>query len=95
MDDIPPRLEFVVMYLIHSLKGWYARSIAINLFVAATCYHIWHERNSRLFKKKLKTFDQIFDDIMTNVRPKIPTFRFKKDNGRVRQMVATWKLLSY
>nr|GEW73138.1 RNA-directed DNA polymerase, eukaryota, reverse transcriptase zinc-binding domain protein [Tanacetum cinerariifolium] len=79
-------------FFIPSSKGSPASSIIGRLVLAATCYFIWRERNSRLFKKKLKTYDQIYDDIVVYVRLKVLTFRFKKNYMRVRNIIDKWKL---
>ncbi|GJW35924.1 hypothetical protein Tco_0058844 [Tanacetum coccineum] len=79
-------------FLIPSSKGSLASSVIARLVLAATCYFNWRERNSRLFKKKLKTYDQIYDDIVVYVRSKVLTFRFKKNSMRVRNIVDKWKL---
>ncbi|GJU51857.1 hypothetical protein Tco_1221412 [Tanacetum coccineum] len=52
------------------------------------------ERNARLFKKKSKSHTLIYETIITNVRLKLISIRFK-NNTRVREMLATWKLPSY
>nr|GEY71709.1 reverse transcriptase domain, reverse transcriptase zinc-binding domain protein [Tanacetum cinerariifolium] len=55
-----------------------AVSILSRLVLAATSYHIWLERNGRLFKKKTLSPDQIVDVIISMVRLKLVTFKFKK-----------------
>ncbi|PWA49482.1 reverse transcriptase domain, Reverse transcriptase zinc-binding domain protein [Artemisia annua] len=92
MDNIPPRLEDAIIYLIPLSKGGSASSVISRLLLAATCYSIWHERNSRLFKKRLKSYTQVFDDIVTIVRLKILSFRFTKNSARIRRILDTWRL---
>ncbi|GKE97426.1 hypothetical protein Tco_0020777 [Tanacetum coccineum] len=89
--NFPPHLHDAVEFLIPSSKGSSARSIIAHLLLAATCHFIWKERNSRLFKKKLKTYGQIYDDIIVYVWLKVLTFCFK-NSMRVRNIVDKWKL---
>ncbi|PWA44982.1 reverse transcriptase domain, Reverse transcriptase zinc-binding domain protein [Artemisia annua] len=92
MDNIPPRLEDVVSYLIPLSKGGSATSVISHLLLAASCYSIWHERNSRLFKKGMKSYTQVFDDIVTIVWLKIISFRFTMNSSRIRRILDTWRL---
>ena len=92
MDNIPPRLEDAVSYLIPLSKGGSATSVISRLLLAATCYSIWHERNSRLFKRGMKSYTQVFDEIVTIVRLKILSFRFTKSSAMIRRILDTWRL---
>ncbi|GKD48807.1 protein LAZ1, partial [Tanacetum coccineum] len=90
---VPPRFEDVVEFLISSSKGRSTRSIISRIVLAATCYFIWQERKARLFKKS-KSHILIYEAIVAIVRLKLISFRFKKTNTHVRDMLATWKLPS-
>ncbi|GKB19630.1 hypothetical protein Tco_0853553, partial [Tanacetum coccineum] len=78
IDNIAPRVHDVVEFLIRSFKGSSASGIIARLFLVATCYFIWHERNARL-----KTCDKIYVDIVVCVRLKVLAFRFKKYSLRL------------
>ncbi|GJV39461.1 reverse transcriptase domain, reverse transcriptase zinc-binding domain protein [Tanacetum coccineum] len=82
MDFIPPRLIDVTTFITPRSKGKTAVSILSRLVLAATSYYIWLERNGRLFKKKTSSPDQIVDVILSMVRLKLVTFKFKK--------ISTW-----
>ncbi|GJZ03726.1 hypothetical protein Tco_0537001 [Tanacetum coccineum] len=94
MDVLPPRIEGAVAFLLPSSKGRSTRSVISRLVLAAMCYYIWQERNARLFKKNSKSSLLICETIITNVRLKLVSFRLKKNNARVREMIAIWKLPS-
>nr|GEW07712.1 hypothetical protein [Tanacetum cinerariifolium] len=83
----------VVEILIPSSKGRSTRSSISRIVLVATCYFMWQERNARLFKKS-KSHILIYEAIVAIVRLKLISFRFKKTNTHVREMLATWKLPS-
>ncbi|GJT01665.1 reverse transcriptase domain, reverse transcriptase zinc-binding domain protein [Tanacetum coccineum] len=95
MDVIPPRLINVTTFIIPISKGKTAVSIISRLVLAATSYYIWMERNGRLFKKKTSSPDQIVDVIISMVRLKLVTFKFKKMSTRSRLLLDQWKIPSY
>nr|GEZ29616.1 RNA-directed DNA polymerase, eukaryota, reverse transcriptase zinc-binding domain protein [Tanacetum cinerariifolium] len=53
------------------------------------------ERNGRLFKKKISSPDQIVHAILSMVRLKLVTFKFKKMSTRTRMLHDQWKIPSY
>ncbi|GKB40118.1 hypothetical protein Tco_0885060 [Tanacetum coccineum] len=58
MSSVPPRLVDVLAILI-STKGSSVSNVISRIVLAAMTYCLWYERNSRLFKKKKSTVDQI------------------------------------
>ncbi|GKE45455.1 hypothetical protein Tco_1472739 [Tanacetum coccineum] len=95
MDSIPHRLIDVTTFIIPISKGKTAVSILSRLVLTATSYYIWLERNERLFKKKTSSPDQIVDVIISMVRLKLVTFKFKKISTRSRLLLDQWKIPSY
>ncbi|GJU15267.1 hypothetical protein Tco_1143233 [Tanacetum coccineum] len=95
MDSIPPWLIDVTTFITFISKGKMAVSILSRLVLAATSYYIWLERNERLFKKKTSSPDQIVDVIISMVRLKLVTFKFKKMSTRSRLLLDQWKISSY
>nr|GEY06987.1 hypothetical protein [Tanacetum cinerariifolium] len=95
MDSIPPRLIDVTTFIIPISKGKTAVSILFRLVLAATSYYIWLERNVRLFKKKTSSPDQIVDVIISMVRLKLVTFKFKNMSTRSRLLLDQWKIPNY
>ncbi|GJS29411.1 hypothetical protein Tco_0490031 [Tanacetum coccineum] len=95
MDDISPRLMDVVVCIVPISKGKTVVSILSRIIIAATSYYIWLERNGRLFKKNTSSPDQIVDVIMSTVRLKLVTFKFKKMSTKSRLLLDQWKIPSY
>ncbi|GJU72741.1 hypothetical protein Tco_1264146 [Tanacetum coccineum] len=94
MDSIPPRLIDVTTFINPISKGKMVVSILSRLVLADTSYYIWMERNGRLFKKKTSSPDQIVDVIISMVRLKLVTFKFKKMSTRSRMLLDQWKIPS-
>ncbi|GJR01198.1 retrovirus-related pol polyprotein from transposon TNT 1-94 [Tanacetum coccineum] len=94
IDSIPPRFIDVTTFVNLISKGKTAISILFRLVFAATSYYIWLERNGRLFKKTSSP-DQIVDVIISMVRLKLVTFKFKKMSTRSRLLLDQWKISSY
>nr|GEU58872.1 reverse transcriptase domain, reverse transcriptase zinc-binding domain protein [Tanacetum cinerariifolium] len=95
MDSIPPWLIDVTTFITPISKVKMAVSILFRLVLAATSYYIWLERNGRLFKKKTSSSDQILDVIISMVRLKLVTFKFKKMSTRSWLLLDQWKIPSY
>ncbi|GJW13734.1 reverse transcriptase domain, reverse transcriptase zinc-binding domain protein, partial [Tanacetum coccineum] len=64
------------------------------IVLAAMTYFLWNERNSRLFKKKKSTADQIVQHITSLVRMKLVTFKFKRITVGSRLLLDQWKIPS-
>ncbi|GKC76206.1 putative gag-pol polyprotein [Tanacetum coccineum] len=77
MDSISHRLADVITFIVPISKGKTVISILSRIMVAATSYYIWLERNGRLFKEKTSSPDQIVSVILSMVRLKLVTFKFK------------------
>ena len=92
MDVVPPLLEDVLMFIMPISKGRSVVSILSRLVLAATTYHLWIERNSRLFKQKKSTVDEVVQVIISTVRLKLVTFKFKKITPRSRILLDKWKI---
>ncbi|GKE89681.1 hypothetical protein Tco_1567156, partial [Tanacetum coccineum] len=86
-DSIPPQLIDVTTFITPISKGKTMVSILSRVVVAATSYYIWLERNRRLFKKKTPSPDQIVKVILSMVRLKLVTFKFKKMSTRSRLLL--------
>ncbi|GJR65873.1 reverse transcriptase domain, reverse transcriptase zinc-binding domain protein [Tanacetum coccineum] len=95
MDSIPPRLIDVTTFINPISKSKTAVSILSRLVLAGTSYYIWLERNGRLFKKKTSTPDQIVGVIISMVRMKLVTFKFKKSSNGSRLLLDQQKIPSY
>ncbi|GKB42989.1 hypothetical protein Tco_0887931 [Tanacetum coccineum] len=94
MDSIPPRLIDIITFITPISKGKTVVSILSRIVVAATSYYIWKERNERLFNKISMSPDQIVQVILSMVRLKLVSFKFKKTSTRSRLLLDQWKIPS-
>ena len=94
MDAVPPVLEDVLMFLIPISKGRSVVSILSRLLLAATTYYLWMERNSRLFKHKKAKVEEVVQVIVSTIRLKLVTFKFKKLTIGSRLLLDKWKIPS-
>ncbi|GKA24834.1 putative reverse transcriptase domain, reverse transcriptase zinc-binding domain protein, partial [Tanacetum coccineum] len=68
----------IIDYLLPYAKRRTSRSVIAKLVVAASTYFIWQERNRRLFKNNKRTLNQVIDCIMSSVRLKLMSCKFKR-----------------
>ncbi|GKB78613.1 hypothetical protein Tco_0945508 [Tanacetum coccineum] len=94
MNNIAPRIEDVLAFIISVSKSKSVVSIISRIVLAATTYYLWNERNSRLFKKKIASVDQVVQVICQIVRLKMVSFKFKKVSAKSHLMLDRWKVLS-
>lgn len=92
MDVVPPLLEDVLTFIMPISKGRSVVSILSRLVLAATTYHLWMECNSRLFKQKKSTIDEVVQVIISTVRLKLVTFEFKKITPQSHILLDKWKI---
>ncbi|GJV89903.1 hypothetical protein Tco_1533841 [Tanacetum coccineum] len=69
----------------------WAKVIVAKLLFSATVYFVWQERNNRLFNKKSRSVDQVFEIIFSTTRLKLMTLKFK-DSTFVDRMKIKWNL---
>nr|GEW88301.1 hypothetical protein [Tanacetum cinerariifolium] len=79
-------LEDIVICLVPISKKRSARSVIAKLVFAACSYFTWQERNYRLFKKRKRSKEQVLELIMSSIRLKLLSCRFKK-TSRVDSIV--------
>ncbi|GJR32465.1 protein LAZ1 [Tanacetum coccineum] len=91
MDNAPPSMHEIFLYLKHMGNKRTAKCIFGKLIVASMAYFIWNERNSRTFKNIRRSPEEIRDIIMVTVRLKLITFRFKNLES-VRLLLRRWKM---
>ncbi|GJY19324.1 reverse transcriptase domain, reverse transcriptase zinc-binding domain protein [Tanacetum coccineum] len=78
MFNIPPSLSSIVTFLVPLASKKSARVIIVKQVFAASCYFIWQERNNRLFAQQRRSSNQVIDSIISTVRLKSLSCRFKK-----------------
>nr|GEY27449.1 hypothetical protein [Tanacetum cinerariifolium]GEY36830.1 hypothetical protein [Tanacetum cinerariifolium] len=81
----------MVTFLVPISKKCSARSVIAKLVFAACSYFIWQERNYRLFKKWERSKEQFLELIMSIVRLKLLSCRFKK-TYRVDSLAQIWNI---
>ena len=67
------------------------KSVVAKLILASAVYCIWQERNARLFKKVKKPAKEVIDLILSTVRLKLVTCKYRKTR-RVEQFLTAWDL---
>nr|GEU63052.1 hypothetical protein [Tanacetum cinerariifolium] len=90
-SNIPNELDLIVDSMITKDAAKSFSTTASKLLFAASCYFIWQERNSRLFKKTKRTHDQLVTTLKYTVRLKLLTCSFVW-NSKDQELVDIWKL---
>ncbi|XP_071687488.1 uncharacterized protein [Rutidosis leptorrhynchoides] len=81
-----------VVLKLHSVASRKSVEIIVTkLIFGASVYVIWQERNARLFQKKSRTYDKVFEAIYSTIRWKIMSIKWK-NSLHVRNMKAIWKI---
>ena len=94
MDNIPSRMEDIVAALIPISSKSSIKSVIARLVVAASSYFIWQERNNRIFKKSSRKVEKLRDVIITIIRLKLMSLRFKK-SANVARCLDHWQIPKY
>ncbi|GJS56479.1 hypothetical protein Tco_0629841 [Tanacetum coccineum] len=91
MSHVPPSLELILDYIIPIAKRRTSRSVISKLVLASSTYFIWQERNEHLFKSHKRTAAQVIECIMSAVRLKLVSCRFKKSKAGL-DLMKRWKI---
>ncbi|GJS76464.1 hypothetical protein Tco_0726345 [Tanacetum coccineum] len=91
MSHVPPSLELILDYIIPIAKRRTSRSVISKLVLASSTYFIWQERNELLFKSHKRTAAQVIECIMSAVRLKLVSCRFKKSKAGL-DLMKRWKI---
>ena len=67
------------------------RVVVAKLLFGATVYYIWQERNKRLYKKKARQVDQVFELIFKTTRLKLMSL-ILKDSDDVARIRIEWNI---
>ncbi|GJU58688.1 hypothetical protein Tco_1236454 [Tanacetum coccineum] len=94
MELVPPILDDIVQWFQPMANKYSFKNVVGKMIFAAASYYIWIEHNNRLFKNTRRSPEEIRDFVMTTVRLKLITFRFK-DSTRVRSLLLLWKMPSH
>lgn len=80
--------------ILYAAANWKGKSLYVlinKLVLAAVIFHIWQERNRRLFQKKKKRAWQISADITDDVRKKLQGLAVV-NTSRVRDELSKWDI---
>ncbi|GJZ40170.1 reverse transcriptase domain, reverse transcriptase zinc-binding domain protein, partial [Tanacetum coccineum] len=91
LSNSSPSIDSIVSDILPFANRRTTRSVIAKLVVAATSYFIWQERNYRLFKKVNRSENQLVECIISSVRFKLMTCRFKKSKDGLA-ILRQWKL---
>ncbi|XP_022030836.1 uncharacterized protein LOC110931763 [Helianthus annuus] len=81
----------IVEWMIPRAKSKAISLVASRLIIAVAAYVIWSERNARFFSNRLRPPEQISDVIMSTVRTKLISFKYKA-NVDVRRFLKELKI---
>nr|GEX55649.1 hypothetical protein [Tanacetum cinerariifolium] len=87
-----PSLEMILSFIIPMAKRRTSKCVITKLVIAASVYFIWQERNGRLFNNNKRTTDQVIECIMSSIRLKLMSCRFKKSKVG-GDVLKRWNLL--
>nr|GEU29920.1 hypothetical protein [Tanacetum cinerariifolium] len=86
-----PSFASIITHLMPIAKRKSSKSCIGKLVVAAAAYFVWHERNSRLFNKVKRSVTEVVDCILSTVRLKLLSYRFKKSRDAI-QFARLWEI---
>ncbi|GJX73757.1 hypothetical protein Tco_0312352 [Tanacetum coccineum] len=78
-----PSFASIVTHLMPIAKRKSSKSCIGKLVVAAAAYFVWQERNARLFNKVKRSVTDVVDSIISAVRLKLLSCRFKKSKEAI------------
>nr|GFA08014.1 hypothetical protein [Tanacetum cinerariifolium] len=78
LSHLSPYFDEILDYFVPTSKRRTSKSVISKLVLAASAYFIWQERNDRFFKGNKRTVSQVNERIMSAIRLKLMSCRFKK-----------------
>ena len=91
LQSRPYQWDQLVNALLPRAKRKSIQNVIDKLIFASTVYYIWQERNTRIFKKETRSIEVLAEQILSTVRLKLLTFRYKRTSN-VERMLAAWDL---
>ncbi|KAK1407859.1 hypothetical protein QVD17_39486 [Tagetes erecta] len=88
--SISPEWTSIKQWMIHAQSKSIVNIVG-KLVIAASAYHVWQERNNRLFKNQTRPPNIVVDLVFSTVRYKLMGIRFKM-SPRVRAVLEDWKI---
>ncbi|GKA34158.1 hypothetical protein Tco_0720587, partial [Tanacetum coccineum] len=93
MDIVPPILEDICTWFQPRAAKRTIINVVGKLIFVTSAYHVWLERNNRLFKNTRRYSEELRDLIVVTVHLKLATLRFR-NKMRVMSLLALWKMPS-
>nr|XP_043639256.1 uncharacterized protein LOC122610327 [Erigeron canadensis] len=91
MERVSNRWDDIKRYLLFLTNKKSAKYVIGKLLVAATAYFIWQERNNRLFSPVRRPATQLRDIIVSTVRLKLVTMKFRRKTSGM-SILEDWKI---
>ncbi|KAI3732761.1 hypothetical protein L1987_63969 [Smallanthus sonchifolius] len=91
MDTIQNKWSVIFDFLVGIANSKKAIHVIAKLVVSAAAYFVWEERNRRLFTSKRRNKNQLVEVILSTVRMKLHTMRFKRSIQTAR-VLQEWML---
>nr|XP_043639249.1 uncharacterized protein LOC122610319 [Erigeron canadensis] len=91
LDQNSVDLDDIIRGILPLSKKISCTSVVSKLVLATSVYHLWQERNLRLFQQRKRSEAQLIEVILSTIQLKLMTFRFKKST-RVQETLDRWKL---
>ncbi|XP_024990498.1 uncharacterized protein LOC112524776 [Cynara cardunculus var. scolymus] len=91
LNGVPDNWDDIISMLQQATKGKTIWSIIRRLVLVGTVYHLWHERNNRIFKSKRRSHIMVGKTITDDVRSRLLSLTFKPSPNVDRAQLA-WNL---
>ncbi|GJT08353.1 putative nuclease HARBI1 [Tanacetum coccineum] len=91
LSHLPPLVDVILDDIVPMANRRTSKSVISKLVLSASAYFIWLERNDRLFKGNKRTAAQVIDCVMSTIRLKLMSCRFKKSKVGL-DLMQRWKL---
>ncbi|GJX76948.1 hypothetical protein Tco_0323759 [Tanacetum coccineum] len=91
LSGLPPSIDLIISDITPGAHRRTTKYVIAKLVVEAAAYFLWQERNARLFKKNKRSEDQVVDCILSSVRLKLFSCRFKKSWDDL-ELMRKWKI---
>ncbi|GJW80939.1 reverse transcriptase domain, reverse transcriptase zinc-binding domain protein [Tanacetum coccineum] len=91
LSHLPPSIDVILDDIVPMANRRTSKSVISKLVLSASAYFIWLERNDRLFTGNKRTAAQVIDCVMSAIRLKLMSCRFKKSKVGL-DLMQRWKL---
>jgi hypothetical protein len=92
VPNVPDDWELLISWAIKNLKGRSFRASICKVAWWAMVYHIWIERNSRIYDDNVRTEEHLIKDIRRDVKARLESAK-GRDNILHRVLCNNWKYI--